>query len=141
MRAITDEEIETALRNGAQRVEFVAGEQARLPGGQVTFIGSIVDAVIRITAGLGPRGYGNVLDVATYNNVLAVASRVRGAEGITAARTARCLAHERHLGWCPGCQRASLEPEKRQLEGGSWVLDYLRVNTTQAIRSELASNK
>lgn len=69
MRAITDEEIESALRGGAQRVKFFPGEQARIPGGQVTFIGSIVDAVIRITAGLGPRDYGNVLDVATYNKV------------------------------------------------------------------------
>ena len=77
MRAITDEEIQSALRGGAQRVEFFPGEQARLPGGQVTFVGSIVDAVIRITAGLGPGDYGNVLDVATYNNVLAVAIRVR----------------------------------------------------------------
>ena len=74
MRTITDEEIESALR-GTQRVEFFSGEQARLPGGPVTFIGSVVDAVIRITDGLGPRDYGNVLDVATYNNVLAVASR------------------------------------------------------------------
>ena len=73
MRAITDEEIESALRGGAKRVEFFPGEQARLPGGQVTFIGSIVDAVSRVTAGLGPRDYGNVLDVATYNNVLAAA--------------------------------------------------------------------
>jgi hypothetical protein len=80
MRAITDEEIESALR-GAQRVEFFPGERARLPGGQVTFIGSIVDAVSRITAGLGPRGYGNVLDVATYNNVRAVAIRVREPQG------------------------------------------------------------
>ena len=60
---------------------------------------------------------------------------------MTAARTARCLAHERHLGWCPACQRASLEAEKRQLEDVGWVLDYLRVNTTHAIRSGLAPNK
>jgi len=72
MRAITEEEIESALRGTAQRMEFSPGEQARLPSGQVTFIGSIVDAVIRIDAGAGPRDYGNVLDVATYNNVLAV---------------------------------------------------------------------
>ena len=81
MRAITDEEIESALRGGAQRVKFFPGEQARIPGGQVTFIGSIVDAVIRITAGLGPRDYGNVLDVATYNKVLAEAIRVREPKG------------------------------------------------------------
>ena len=81
MRAITDEEIGFALRGGAHRVECFPGEQARLPRGQVTFIGSIVDAVIRITAGLGPRDYGNVLDVATYNNVLAVAIRVREPKG------------------------------------------------------------
>jgi len=73
MRAITEEEIESALRGTAQRMEFSPGEQARLPNGQVTFVGSIVDAVIRIAAGVGPRDYGNVLDVATYNNVLAVA--------------------------------------------------------------------
>jgi hypothetical protein len=60
---------------------------------------------------------------------------------MTAARTARRLAHERHLGWCPACQRASLEAEKRQLEGVSWVLDYGRVNTADAIRSEPAPNK
>jgi len=81
MRAITDEEIESALRGGAQRVEFCPGEQARIPGGQVTFIGSIVDAVSRITAGLGPRDYGNVLDVATYNKLLAVAIQVREPKG------------------------------------------------------------
>ena len=60
---------------------------------------------------------------------------------MTAAPTAHCLAHERHLGWCPACQRASLEAEKQQLEGVSWVLDYLRVNTTHAIRAEPAPNK
>ena len=60
---------------------------------------------------------------------------------MTAARTARCLAHERHLGWCPACQRASLEVEKRQLADVGRVLDYLRVNTTHAIRPEPAPNK
>jgi len=69
MRQITHEEIRAALRQGACAIQFHPGEQAVLPGGQVTFVGSIVDAVIRIAADLGPRDYGNVLDVGTYNYV------------------------------------------------------------------------
>jgi len=69
MRQITHEEIRSALRQGACAMQFRPGEEAVLPGGQVTFVGSIVDAVIRVAAGLGPRDYGNVRDVATYNYV------------------------------------------------------------------------
>ena len=74
MRQITRAEIRAALAHGATLIPFDAGEQATLPGGQVTFVGSIVDAVARIAAGLGPRDYGNVLDVGTYNYVHAQAT-------------------------------------------------------------------
>ena len=78
MRHITHDEIRAALAQGASRIAFQAGEQAVLPGGQVTFVGSIVDAVVRIGAGLSPRDYGNVLDVGTYNYVRSEATATAG---------------------------------------------------------------